>query len=91
MNNEQLAELFTTAVNSFNQPLPLDYRDRAVDLATYFNETIEDVKNSEYIIQEVRWAMVQAYAKRFNLYLPSVEEAEEENGSNTVSEEVSRN
>jgi hypothetical protein len=80
MNNKQLASLFSASVSSFNQPLPLDYRDRAVELAVYFNETIEDVKNSEAAIEEVRWAMMIAYSHRFNLDLAAYKEEMEKEG-----------
>jgi hypothetical protein len=76
MNNKQLASLFSASVASLstNEPLPLDYRDRAIELAIYFNETIADVKNSEAAIEEVRWAMMIAYSHRFNLDLSAYKE-----------------
>lgn len=91
MNNQQIAELFTESVNSFNQPLPLDYRDRAVDLAVYFNDTIpvQYTQQAEDAIEAVRWAMMMGYAAQYNLDLASVERKEEDD-PNPGSEEVSR-
>jgi hypothetical protein len=94
MNNKQLASLFSASVTSLSadNSLPLDYRDRAVELAIYFNETIEDVKNSEAAIEEVRWAMMIAYSHRFNLDLSAYKEGgkDGDSGANSVQQEELR-
>lgn len=89
MNNQQIAELFSMSAASFDKSLPLDYRDRAVELALYFNETIEDDKEAENAVEAVRWAMMLAYSGRFNLDLSKAEE--EEVDPNTSAETLPSN
>lgn len=86
MNNEQIATLFSAGQEAFGIPLSHDYRDRAVDLAIYFNETIEDNIRTEEVIEAIRWAMMLAYATKYNLDLGKVEE--EVNDTDASAEEV---
>lgn len=92
MNNRQLSEMFANTVKELEETsgksLPRDYFDRAVDIAIFFNDTIDDAENAEAVIEEVRMAMLLAYSKRENI-TPLVAE-EEVNDANSSAEEVSR-
>lgn len=68
MTNEELADKYREVVDSFDEPVPMDYYDRVVDLAVYFNETLEEGDSKNTILGSLEKVMVDAYKLRDGVF-----------------------
>lgn len=61
MTNEEIAESFRNRIKEFGDAIPLDYYDRAVDLAIYMNDTIPNSDDAKVAIKCIENGMYWGY------------------------------